>query len=1168
MREGLFAIGFNDVSKIRKILEDRDLCARTLNEDMASYLYRVVIHFQNLDDLSLKCQTLMRHLDKTSRVQSYIDVKNGLFFIKSVIEPKSHVAFVYPGQGTQHVRMLDQYLTNPTFLRTFEEMMGDLPSNYKEVYQGQSETNLIHRTDYSQPLLACVEWSLTRWLDELGVTPNYCAGHSFGELTALARSGCYEGKELMRLALERGKIMHKASLEGEGSMIAVIDPKSNSWKGIDEAVKGLNTNVELANINSNQQLVYSGPKKSVLKLKKQCEESGLKASVLQTSAAFHSRFMEDSSGSFYKLLADSRASYKVPECRVFSNYKCHEYKTAEDVPNYLSRQITSKVDWLDVMLEMFKSGVRVFIEVGPKSTLTRLLEQTLPKDECLFVALDSSADWLNTSLYLWSLGLTSKKIGVPFSQSDKLFGLSVENDVVSSFLKAQERLMKETEKINNTLQREQLKNKIIQDAEEVIKTYFGSNFENQHPKTSEEGNLVERSETHTSTPHPSKECSITNFLKQEVSELTGFSLREISEEADFDDDLALDSITKMDFFSSVVEKMGAKAPETSDLVSLRTIKEVAEYLEAQNVETSSTSVEKSSETNNQTKKISHRRKEQASFESALHESIQTFRNIPSDEITSNSHFEKDLDLNIFEREEIFNLLWSSYPYMQIAGRSMLNIETVGELVELEKALDRRASVRTEEPVKRFEWKKVLLNRNPMAMGKFQAPVLLLPFYITSDLTEIENYLVTQVDVDRYDLTSREKVSKLESIAAKTASQKGLDILFLMSPILQIDEYGEEALDNHIEMIYKLSRKLIDVQKSIPNIELKILMNSCDDAFFKGLVGLFRSLCREIDIRVTIVDLAWEKISAPELPWDILWTSKKIKTSCEYVLEEAGQFYHEELDSSHDDEVSRDEKKVAFKPGEPVLVLGGARGICAEVSKYLAAEHQVHVVALGRTEVHLDSDQCEKSKEIMNTERSVRERGGLFTYISVDACNFNSLKNQLGEFCSKHGEFKAIIHGIGYTDDALLKDKDHQRFSQVVKNKVLSAINTFKHFKNSPDLKFVCFFSSLSSWTGAPGQTDYSFANEFLNELALQWKKRRDDLPVSSLLWSVWGESGLASQQLLFQMNKLKLGTITNKEGVRLFRNELERYGLQSTKVLFTPVSTLKYSEKAGVKSDE
>ena len=90
--------------------------------------------------------------------------------------------------------------------------------------------------------------------------------------------------------------------------------------------------------------------------------------------------------------------------------------------------------------------------------------------------------------------------------------------------------------------------------------------------------------------------------------------------------------------------------------------------------------------------------------------------------------------------------------------------------------------------------------------------------------------------------------------------------------------------------------------------------------------------------------------------------------------------------------------------------------------------------------------------------------------------------------------------------------------------------------------------------------DYSYANEFLNQLATKWNQK-SSYPVSSLLWSVWSETGLAQDSLIQRMQELKLSGISNRAGIRLFKEEILQHGLNHSKVLFTPRSTLNYSTK-------
>src|SRR5262249_2662284 len=138
-----------------------------------------------------------------------------------------------------------------------------------------------------------------------------------------------------------------------------------------------------------------------------------------------------------------------------------------------------------------------------------------------------------------------------------------------------------------------------------------------------------------------------------------------------------------------------------------------------------------------------------------------------------------------------------------------------------------------------------------------------------------------------------------------------------------------------------------------------------------------------------------------------------------------------------------------------------------------------------------------------------------------------------------GSLHGVIHGAGMTSDSLLARKTGEEFRAVLQTKAVSAALLRELLANEP-LKFVFFLSSMSSYTGPAGQTDYAAANEILNAIAHEWN-RQSEYPVKSLLWSVWTDAGLAGANLKDQMAKLGLAGISTSDGVALLMNELE-YG--------------------------
>jgi len=1190
----------------------------------------------------------------------YFSSREGIFFSGKNYSPDNY-AFLFPGQGSQYRTMLKSYLKLPSFKSEYDILTRIAENNsipLADLIEGTITELDLNDTQYAQPALATVEWSLFRTLVDRGLSPSHIAGHSFGELTALAASGAYSREFLISLAIERGKLMSKADEISSGKMLAVVDSISESWQELHEKVEddAQKLGIELANINTHGQLVYSGKEKEILLLKEKCTQKKIKNTLLSASAAFHSSLMEPVADGFKKFLKKNIKHISKTEARVHSNVFGKKYETNEDVVENLSAQLTGQVDWVGVVGNMYQAGVRVFFEVGPRTVLTKMVRSLLPPEECQVIPLDGEGDLESVLAWSLSLGIEAK---FPDEVKVDYLDLETKNKIMSGFMEKQKELLGKVDSLSNPEIREATRQKIMEHVREVVERFFIA--EGEIPTvTSEEKKVVEQD-------HP-----IVSWLKGEISRLTGFNEDEISVDADFDSELSLDSITKMELFSSLVGEFGKDIGELSSFTSVSSISELVSKLE---IEAPKVSV--------QEKKISEKiqwvadeisrytgisvaeiglktkftedlmldsimkmdlftgfmkafsdlkievesltgincleeldklianepevivekkivKTDSKKFSEEFRNRLSYYLGVPTNQIQSTSNFEYDLKLNIFEKEDLMNSLAIDFPYFQLAGRELLNTQTVGDLIDLETMFDRRSAERGgEEEVARYSFERVYVHEGGYKATDFGSKTILCPLLIEKGYDKIKDFLSDKTELIEQSVKTVEDVNSILDQIKKTKSGESLDVLFLLAPLAKLDlKSWELQMEKYVKFLYNFSKEFIHVFSSDRKINVKVLLDGSRDAFVKGTTGFFRSLTKEVDINVNLLDMVWERKEGEDIPWNLLQETDT-EENCLHFVQEEKKFYIEKLKKG------RAAKKGRIQvPEEPrVLILGGARGITAEISKFLSDFYSAEIHAVGRTTYHgefpypefpsnkelreylkdkvsnefserdIDSqtkifnseyDKLIKQREIHNTKTSVEKRGGIFHYHKVDVMNFHELEKLVSSI-EEDGPLNGVVHAPGVIHDDLLVNKEFGAFEKVIKTKVQSAMNTYQLFKSRKDLSFVCFFSSLSSWSGAPGQTDYSLANEIVNVIAEYWNAK-GNCPVSSLLWSVWTETGLASSSLIKQMDLFGLGGISNRAGVRLFKEELVYNGLSESKVLFSPESTLKYSLK--VKSYE
>ena len=290
----------------------------------------------------------------------------------------SNIAFVFPGQGSQHAGMGKDIFENFNEARLIlEESSDTLGLDMKSLILGDDGAAL-NLTENTQPALLTVSTAILRVIEkETGLKPVCVSGHSLGEYSANVSAGSVDFSNALLIAKKRGFFMQTACPVGFGKMAAVIGLNENTIKTAIGEVNHLKNEegVFIANINSEIQTVISGMSPFVdeacLLLK---ERGAKKIVVLPVSAPFHTPFMESAKENLSSFI--DRGWFRDAECDIFSNAASLNYSRKDDAVRLLLEQIVSPVMWKDIIVNMEKiSGVSKFIEVGPSNVLSGLIKR-------------------------------------------------------------------------------------------------------------------------------------------------------------------------------------------------------------------------------------------------------------------------------------------------------------------------------------------------------------------------------------------------------------------------------------------------------------------------------------------------------------------------------------------------------------------------------------------------------------------------------------------------------------------------------------------------------------------------------------------------------------------------------------------------------------------------
>ena len=288
-------------------------------------------------------------------------------------------AFIFPGQGSQAVGMLDAWGDHPSVRETLDEASAALGENVASLIHGGPKEALDLTTN-TQPVMLVAGIACYRaWRHAGGAEPAAVAGHSLGEYTALVASGALTLAEALPLVRFRAQAMQEAVPVGVGAMAAILGLDARAVvDGCAEAAKASGEVVEAVNFNDPKQTVIAGSKAGVDKGCEVLKASGAKrALLLSVSAPFHSSLMKPAADRLRDRLA--RAAIAAPRLPLVNNIDAAVASDAASIRDALYRQAFGAVRWVDVVQALRRRGVSHIIECGPGKVLTGMVKRIDPE---------------------------------------------------------------------------------------------------------------------------------------------------------------------------------------------------------------------------------------------------------------------------------------------------------------------------------------------------------------------------------------------------------------------------------------------------------------------------------------------------------------------------------------------------------------------------------------------------------------------------------------------------------------------------------------------------------------------------------------------------------------------------------------------------------------------
>lgn len=290
------------------------------------------------------------------------------------------LAAVFPGQGSQSVGMgrdlFDSFAEAKSVFDEADKTAGRSLS--KLCFEGPEEE--LKRTINTQPTILTVSLAAWACYKKLGgPQPDFVAGHSLGEISALVAANSIDITGAVTLVEKRAQLMEECP---KGAMSAVLGVSADVLKGVvEDASSEIRSQggsedesvVIIANYNTREQLVISGSPKAVTRAGEIVKTKGGKAIPLPVGGAFHSPLMHSASVEFSKQLAAT--TLRDASCSVVQNFDAKPSKSAQEISDKLGKQMESAVRWYETVEFMISSGVDTFVEIGPGKVLAGLVKK-------------------------------------------------------------------------------------------------------------------------------------------------------------------------------------------------------------------------------------------------------------------------------------------------------------------------------------------------------------------------------------------------------------------------------------------------------------------------------------------------------------------------------------------------------------------------------------------------------------------------------------------------------------------------------------------------------------------------------------------------------------------------------------------------------------------------
>jgi acyl transferase domain-containing protein/NAD(P)H-dependent flavin oxidoreductase YrpB (nitropropane dioxygenase family)/NAD(P)-dependent dehydrogenase (short-subunit alcohol dehydrogenase family) len=1027
-------------------------------------------------------------------------------------------AFLFPGQGSQYVSCAqDLVVYFHEFRKALESADQQLDDCYPRALsdlayppraltpdEKTGQRNRLTDTHIAQPLLGAVGWASYRLMKRLGFAVDCAAGHSYGEYTALCAAATMSFETLMTLSESRGRAMASIGDEDCGGMAAVT-----ACRSVVEEYLSPEDSVVIANHNSPDQTVISGPTEELERVLSQLKAREIRAVRLAVSGGFHSPVMRAAQKELTRTIRSVQLS--SPTIPVYSNLDGEPYPAnPAGVLEQLKIHLLGSVEFVAQVQSMGRDGMRTFVEMAPGSTLSSLVKTILPADDVLAVSLDTRGAGLKG--FLLSLARL-RTAGVPFTPAALFDDRSVR--LLDLDALPQKEQPGQTSWLVNPC--------YVLPVSDPTPRLGKKPFRKAVDAPEKSQKVVFPTTTSVTPPTPVVSITPTAPPVEAAQNLGLEDARVVEAYTAYQQTMQQFLRTQEQVMSNFLQGLSPQAvvplPLPEPVLPQVVAPPKPEHPEEREPE-----------------RLATRVTDLASIERELVKIVSKQTGYPIEMLAKDADLEADLGIDSIKRLEIMDDLAALLPEANVEGvrdatDGLIRLRTLQELaLGLAELLTEAAT----EQVVVLPARYLMKGTTKVA----RAGSVNGHFVLIADRNGIAELLESRLLESGCGVTIWSGEQPLPTDVSGLVHLAGLD--------------SEETPRDIAELRGQTDRQVIRLLQAVQGLGRSKLSESTllvasrwgghfgregemgpGSLFTAGAAGLARSLATEWpDMKHTAVDFGAD--DSPESVVQALVTELTAGDA------EVG-YVHGQRTIFQPQLVSLPSDSGDFMPRDGViLATGGGRGITAELVCGMARPGH-KVVLLGRTEltaeppelvglgtpeelrahfitIHKGESPAQlerrlsgvlRQREIRETLLRLETSGCRAVYRVLDIADADATAQVLRDVYTEFGRIDTVMHGAGVIEDKLIQDKTLESFQRVYRTKVEGAFHLLRGLRWD-SVKNLVLFSSVAGRFGNRGQTDYAAANEVLNRWACRLADKHHGVRVVSVNWGPWDGLGMAS----------------------------------------------------------